>query len=253
MRFIRTTTTDYMVRNSANTGDEIDSTAKWVLPTHQRRSRLKRDRLLKAGENVFAQQGFSDAHVSDIASKAGCSIGSFYRRFKDKEALFLALQGDFHDKAHAAIDEFFSHPACEKTSLTRVCFRLIENAAAAELNSKGYYRALFEISLRGIDVWGRMRELERYQAENLKRLFSRRGHRTLRRDFVPAVGATLRMILGNQMSMLLHGPGPFEHNDFASNCEFTRILMAVAGIPADEKELKRIRSIHERKRGMCRS
>jgi hypothetical protein len=50
------------------------------------------------------------------------------------------------------------------------------------------------------------------------------------------------MITGNQVSMLLHGPGPFEHNDYASNSEFTRILMSVAGVEADEKELKRLKS-----------
>jgi len=246
MGFIPTLIADYMSSNPAKSNDEKASPASWVFPTHQRRSRLNRDRLLKAGESVFAMHGFADSHVSDIARKAGCSIGSFYRRFKDKEALFLALQGEFHDRARVYIDKLFSHPTSDKAPLTEVCFRLFESVASRTLKNKGYYRALFEISLRGNDVWGRMRELERYQAECLKQLFSRRGHGALRRDFVPAVSATLRMISGNQLSMMLHGAGPFEHNDYASNCEFTRILMAVAGIPVDEKVLKRIKAARDR-------
>jgi AcrR family transcriptional regulator len=237
-----------MARTPVKTDAETAAATKWALPTHQHRSRVKRDRLLKAGESVFAQHGFSDAHVSEIAQRAGCSIGSFYRRFKDKEALFLALQGDFSDKAHADIDRFFSHPACETAPLTAVCFRLIENSGSGALKNKGYYRALLEMSLRGINVWERMRELERYQAEKLMRLFVRRGHRGLRRDFIPAVNAAIRMILGNQMSMMLHGPGPFEHNDAESNCQLTRILMSVAGIPVDEDELKRIRAARSKRR-----
>jgi AcrR family transcriptional regulator len=236
-----------MASKPAKSRDEKPSLGAWVLPTHQRRSRLNRDRLLKAGENVFALHGFADAHVSEIARKAGCSIGSFYRRFKDKEALFLALQGDLHDRSLAEIDRFFSHAASDTAPLTKVCFGLFENAASKALKNKGYYRALFELSLRGKNVWGRVRELERYQAECLRQLFSRRGHSALRPDFVPAVSAALRMTTGNQMGMMIHGPGPFEHNDFASTCELTRILMSVAGIPVDEKVLKRIKA--ERNRG----
>lgn len=219
----------------------------WVLPTHQQRSRQKRDRLLKAGEEVFAAHGFADAHISDIVRRAGCSIGSFYRRFKDKEALFLALQGAMHDQAHANIDRFFAHPACESASLTSVCFHLVENTGSEAARIKGYYRALFEISLRGIKVWDRMRELELYQAQQLEALFRRRGQRRLRPDFVPSVAAAWRMITGNQISLMLHGPGPFFHNDFDSNAQFTRVLMGVAGIAIDEAELKRLRAQRQRK------
>jgi AcrR family transcriptional regulator len=213
----------------------------WVLPTHQQRSRRNRDSLLKAGERVFAARGFSDAHVSEIARLAGCSIGSFYRRFKDKQALFLALQAAMYDQAHANIERFFAHPAGEKSSLTRVFFYLIENSATEAGKIKGYYRALFEISLRGAKIWDRMRELERFQAEHLRLLLARRKVR-VRPDFIPAVAATIRVITENHVSMLLHGPGPFEYNDFASNCEFTRILLGVAGVEIDEKELKRLKS-----------
>ena len=89
----------------------------WTLPTHQRRSRKNRDRLLKIGERVFAMHGFADAHVSEIAALAGCSIGSFYRRFRDKEALFMALQNDMYDQAQNNIEKFFEHPASGSASL----------------------------------------------------------------------------------------------------------------------------------------
>jgi AcrR family transcriptional regulator len=219
------------------------------LPTHQHRSRQKRDRLLKAGEKVFAMHGFADAHISDIVRLARCSIGSFYRRFKDKETLFMALQGDMHDRAHADIDRFFGNPARDAATPTAIFFHLIRNAGSAARTNKGYYRALFELSLRGTPVWERMRELERYQAEHLHDLLLRRGRTALRRDFVDAVAAAIRMIYGSQMSLMLHGPGPFEHNDARSTIEFTRILMSVAGEAADEDELRRLRTLCRRATG----
>ena len=213
----------------------------WTLPTHQRRSRRNRDRLLKIGERVFAMHGFADAHVSEIAALAGCSIGSFYRRFRDKEALFMALQDDMYDQAQEHIERFFAHPAGKSASLTLISFKLIETAGQEAARIKGYYRALYEISLRGGKVWGRMRDLERLQAEHLRRLLLERKRARLRPDFVPAVAGAIRMIMGNQLSLILYGPGPFHHNDPAATCEHTRILLSVAGVPVDESELTRLR------------
>lgn len=229
-----------MARKSPPKDAKDEAARKWALPTHQKRSRAKRDRLLKAGEKVFAVQGFADAHVSEIARRAGCSIGSFYRRFKDKEALFLALQEDMHDRAHADIERFFAHSACRTAPLTRICYRLIQNAATASVANKGYYRALFEISLRGSDVWPRMRALERYHAEKLRDLLEMHGNTRLRRDFMDGVTNAIRMVFGAQMSLMLNGPGPYEHGQHAGIAELTRVLMNAAGIEPDERELKRI-------------
>jgi len=213
----------------------------WTLPTHQWRSRRNRDRLLKIGERVFAMYGFADAHVSEIAALAGCSIGSFYRRFRDKEALFMALQDDMSDQSEENIEKFFAHPTCQTASLTWICFRLTGNTSAEMARIKGYYRALLEISLRGGKVWQRTRLLERLQAERLRGLLLQRNFAHLRPDFIPAVASAIRMINENQVSLMLHGSGPFRHSEPAATCEHTRVLMDVAGIPIDEAELKRLR------------
>ena len=46
------------------------------------------------GEKLFAERGYDGASVSDIVSRARCSVGAFYARFKDKESLFLHI----HDR-----------------------------------------------------------------------------------------------------------------------------------------------------------
>mgnify|MGYP006176824237 CR=1 FL=1 len=87
-----------------------DPDQTWMRPAHQARSREQRDRLLKAGERAFAAQGFWRTHVTDITRRAGCSVGSFYRRFRDKEAFFMALQADMATRAEANIARFLAHP-----------------------------------------------------------------------------------------------------------------------------------------------
>lgn len=59
-------------------------------PVRQGRSRATRDRLLEAAVDIFAAKGFERAALSEIASQAGCSVGSVYFRFHDKDALFQA-------------------------------------------------------------------------------------------------------------------------------------------------------------------
>ena len=50
-----------------------------------------RQRLLKAGQRVFAELGYAGARVEDIISAAGTSRATFYRYFKSKNALFTEL------------------------------------------------------------------------------------------------------------------------------------------------------------------
>src|SRR5690606_31129497 len=102
-----------------------------------------------AGLRVFAQKGFWQTHVLDIAEASGCSVGSFYRRFKDKEALFFALQEYMHQRAHDNIKTFFDDPACAEQPFTEVFERLMGNTLRAVRGISGYYRALYEMSLRG--------------------------------------------------------------------------------------------------------
>ena len=225
----------------------------WILPAHQSRSRDQRDRLLKAGERVFASQGFWESHVSEIVEEAKCSVGSFYRRFRDKEALFLALQQEMHTRAHQNIDKFFANPASENSSLTSVFFHLIENTGVEAQKIKGYYRALFEISLRGRDVWSRMRELEKYQADRFKTLLQRRGVKNLRPDFSTTFSAGMRTMTGSQISLMLHGAGPYSIDDVGMTVTLTRGLMAVAGVPLDERELAKLAVSRKTKKNIPRS
>lgn len=47
-----------------------------------------RDAILASAGEVFAEQGFKDARLSDIATRAGTSTSNLYKYAKDKAALF---------------------------------------------------------------------------------------------------------------------------------------------------------------------
>lgn len=50
-----------------------------------------RERILEAAERVLRAKGLAGATTKEIARAAGCSEGSLYNYFEDKEGLFLAV------------------------------------------------------------------------------------------------------------------------------------------------------------------
>jgi AcrR family transcriptional regulator len=63
-------------------------------PARRRDGPRARAALLDAAAAVFAERGFADASVDDIAARAGYSKGALYWHFESKDELFLALVED---------------------------------------------------------------------------------------------------------------------------------------------------------------
>ncbi len=63
----------------------------------------RREELLAAARRVFAQKGFHDAKVGDIAASAGVAKGTVYLYFPDKRSLFVELIDNLFMRLAAAI------------------------------------------------------------------------------------------------------------------------------------------------------
>jgi AcrR family transcriptional regulator len=60
-----------------------------------------RSTLLGAAREVFMQQGYAQAAITDIVALAGASVGSLYHHFAGKADLYLALYGELDDAREA--------------------------------------------------------------------------------------------------------------------------------------------------------
>jgi AcrR family transcriptional regulator len=78
---------------------------QWVRPALQSRSQETLERLLDAAEAVMTEKGFEAAGVAEIAARASSSVGAFYARFKDKDALLRCLHDRFCSEALATATE----------------------------------------------------------------------------------------------------------------------------------------------------
>jgi len=63
-----------------------------------RKGALTRARLLEAAKQVFEEDGFLEARVSDIAERAGLSHGAFYHYFDSKEQVFREVAEELDDR-----------------------------------------------------------------------------------------------------------------------------------------------------------
>ena len=93
---------------------------RWVRAPQQERTREGLARLLEAAEGLIAEKGYDDASIAEIAERAGSSVGAFYRRFRDKAALFQALHESFNEDARATADDALAPSRWQGSPLARV-------------------------------------------------------------------------------------------------------------------------------------
>ena len=92
---------------SAATGMDLDALARHVdeagpTPHLSRKGALTRARLLSAAKEIFEEDGFLEARITDITSRAEVSHGTFYTYFASKQEIFREVA--------LAVDEELGEP-----------------------------------------------------------------------------------------------------------------------------------------------
>ncbi|MEV4095879.1 TetR/AcrR family transcriptional regulator [Streptosporangium saharense] len=70
-----------------------------VAGVRKARAAETRAALLEAAKRLFAERGFLNTKITDIAAAAGRSAGSFYEHFADREELLAALLAEMEESA----------------------------------------------------------------------------------------------------------------------------------------------------------
>ena len=117
------------------------------LPRKARDKLLRRTDILNAATRVFAEKGYHNATMLDIAKQAEYAVGTIYLYFKDKEALYLALTEEKIEELIRRIKERIenAHGALDKIKA------LIEGEFAYFEDNEDFFRIYF--SEGGMDGW----------------------------------------------------------------------------------------------------
>jgi AcrR family transcriptional regulator len=73
------------------------------MPTQDQRNQATRSALIAAGRALFAQRGYADVSVGELARGAGVTTGALYHQFDSKQGLFKAVYDELVDGVWARI------------------------------------------------------------------------------------------------------------------------------------------------------
>ena len=79
----------------------------------------RRDELLRIAAGLFAEKGFKNTTVRDIADAAGILSGSLYHHFDSKESMVDEILQTFQTELFAAYDEVIASDADARTKIER--------------------------------------------------------------------------------------------------------------------------------------
>src|SRR4051812_17417731 len=79
----------------------------------------RRDELLRIAAGLFAEKGFKNTTVRDIADAAGILSGSLYHHFDSKESMVDEILQTFQVELFAAYDEVIASDADARTKIER--------------------------------------------------------------------------------------------------------------------------------------
>lgn len=118
-----------------------------VQPSKQERSLATQRRILRATEQLLRAEPFDAISVRRIVKEARTSIGSFYARFADKDALLPVLYSNYEERLSKKISEFRANVAASD-SLEELADLTADHFVARYGLTPNLSRAMFEFATR---------------------------------------------------------------------------------------------------------
>ncbi len=190
---------------------------KWVQPARQARSQRTLERLLDAAEAEIREKGYADASVAEIARRAGCSVGTVYRRFRDKTALLHALDERWGETFRTTLDDAVASERWDDAPILEILTGYIEFTLSQGREQAALQRAAVIMASRDASFAERHFELAAELHARLRALL------LARRDEIghaePAVA--IEFVLEQLRSMLMARieMRPLDRTLYASNDE----------------------------------
>jgi len=190
----------------------------------QARSQAKLDRLLLAGRELFASEGFDGTRIGDVAERAGCSVGAFYSRFADKDSFFLAVQEHFLAEVGTASAELNTR-ASELGGVELLRAHIAFGVRVVRPNA-GLIRAIVQYGVNHPGAWNPLSDLVEARVRGVAEAIERSGLTIGHPDPSTAVAVGTHVIRGTLLHEALVGPGVFPLDDDALVDELTDVFCA---------------------------
>ncbi|MBI9050821.1 MAG: TetR/AcrR family transcriptional regulator [Anaerolineaceae bacterium] len=113
-----------------------------VQQPQQARSQETMQNILDAAALILERKNFEELTIAEIVHEAGTSVGAFYGRFKDKDALLQALDERFFDEFEKDIQVFLSPQNIQHKSITEIVHQVCALLVTTYSRQTGVLRSL---------------------------------------------------------------------------------------------------------------
>lgn len=116
--------------------------SKVVNRPKQLRSQRTMISMLEAAETLLEQKSWQALTIQDVVSAAGCSVGAFYGRFKDKDGLLHALDERYFERLADLLQVALLQTDWSKLELVETVHRLARLVVTLHQEKQGVMRTL---------------------------------------------------------------------------------------------------------------
>lgn len=202
-------------------------------PPQQSRSQDTLARILDAAERVMAEKSFSEATLAEIMNSAGVTVGAFYRRFPDKDALLHHLDDRFFTEMHQLADELLDPGRWEGKPMSAIIYKAAEQAVQLYRARRGLLRSLFLRARTDAVIQDTARRVNSHFVDRMKQALA--AHRAEIRHPQPdrAIELGFMMMLGAVRELVLFGE-VWQQNGVAGDDldrELARAYLCYLGAP----------------------
>jgi AcrR family transcriptional regulator len=173
-------------------------------PPRQDRSRVRLDRIIKVTEDLLKDRRFDQITITDIVKGAETSVGVFYSRFSNKQALLEFLEEKVYEEAQEMLAKEMAKDV--PTSPRDAVQRVVDLALKLHRKYSGISREIVH------NAWGDPAHLKRGVQWNegvaavIRPIFAGIANPKLHADVNHAADFAIMMVLGSIREMI---PGNF--------------------------------------------
>jgi AcrR family transcriptional regulator len=195
-----------------------------LLPAVQSRAVATRDALLATGRRLLNERDFEALSIADLARANRLSVGSFYGRFRDKEAYFALLQelvtAEWLESARRAFGPLRERAGSAQELVVWVATHVVQLFR----RDCGFVRAALKHASTRPASWTPLKRTGAAFASDVAAALAPRLPHLPRAARTARVRFAMQVLYGTVLNAVLHDPGPLPLADPRLEAELAKVI-----------------------------
>ncbi len=198
-----------------------------ILPAKQSRSRARQARIIEAGLELLHQQKFEDITMEQLALRANCSVGTLYKRFRDKEALLRVLTAEAVRDTLQDLDTDLARALTKSDTLSVALWDIINFLVNLFRHREMLILAIFKRQFDDPQATAALMATRMAVVDTaLAKILAMRPRGMTAADFSWRFRVGMQLVIGALINAIQNRPGPLMLEDDAIIDEFAEYLIA---------------------------